>query len=428
MMNNTEYKKIDERIYYGVSKSGLRVNVIPKKGFNGFYAVFAADYGGAMRKFTVGKESFDTPAGVAHYLEHKMFDMPDGDNALTTLTNNGADPNAFTSSDMTAYYFQCTDKFEENLRLLLRFVSTPYFTDETVEKERGIIAQEILMGEDNPGMKIYYNLLGLLYEHHPLKDRVAGTVESISHITADTLYRCHRAFYCPDNMALCVEGDVDPERIMQIVEEEITEPYRTAPTPDYGKAEKLTPAAAIKRETMPVSAPQFLIGAKFKPEKSGRALLRQDLISSLAMRMLAGHSSPFYTRLYRQGLLNRDFDYEVDFTTGTGTIIIGGESSDPTAVLEEFKRELERVAEEGFDERSFMLAKRATVGARLRGLEDFENVCIAVVSGVFDGYKALDSVEMSESITKGECEKFIAENLPADRLAISIIESGDTEK
>ena len=122
MMNKTEYKKIDERLFFAVSKSGLRVNVIPKKGFNSFYAVFAADYGGAKRKFTIGKETFDTPAGVAHYLEHKMFDMPDGDNALTVLTNNGADPNAFTSSDMTAYYFQCTDKFEENLRLLLRFV------------------------------------------------------------------------------------------------------------------------------------------------------------------------------------------------------------------------------------------------------------------------------------------------------------------
>ena len=427
-MNKDEYRKIDERIYFAESKSGLRVNVIPKKGFNSFYAVFAADYGGAQRKFTVGNDSFDTPAGVAHYLEHKMFDMPDGDNALTTLTNNGADPNAFTSSDMTAYYFQCTEKFEENLRLLLRFVSTPYFTDETVEKERGIISQEILMGEDNPGMKLYYNLLGLLYDHHPVKDRVAGTVESISRITADTLYQCHSAFYCPANMALCVEGDVDPERIMEIVEEEITAPYRTAPKADYGIPEKLLPVSKEKIENMPVSAPQFLIGAKFIPETGGRALLRQDLVSSLAMRMLAGQSSPFYTRLYREGLLNRDFDYEVDFTAGTGTIIIGGESCEPMKVLDEFKKELERVGREGFDERSFLLAKRSTVGARLRGLEDFENVCISVVSGVFDGYKALDSVELSEKISRDECEKFISENLSPDRLAISIIEAGDKEK
>ncbi len=428
MMNKTEYKKIDERLYSGVSKSGLRVNVIPKKGFNGYYAVFATNYGGAKRRFAIGGESFDTPAGVAHYLEHKMFDMPDGDNALTTLTNNGADPNAFTSADMTAYYFQCTEKFEENLRLLLRFVSTPYFTEETVEKERGIISQEILMGEDNPGTKIYYNLLSLLYDHHPIKDRVAGSVESIAEINADTLYQCHRAFYCPDNMTLCVEGDVAPEKIMEIVDEEINEPYRAAPEADYGKPEKLTPVAAIKRETMPVSAPQFLIGAKFKPEKSGKTLLRQELVSSLALRMLCGQSSPFYTRLYSQGLLNRDFDYEADFTAGTGTIIIGGESADPMAVVDELKKEIERVSKEGFDERAFTLAQRAMIGARLRGLEDFENVCIAVVSGVFVGCKVLDSVEISESIEKAECEKFIAENLLPERLAISIIESGEGEK
>ena len=176
---------------------------------------------------------------------------------------------------------------------------------------------------------------------------------------------------------------------------------------------------------MPVSAPQFLIGAKFIPETGGRALLRQDLTASLAMRMLAGQSSPFYTRLYREGLLNRDFDYEVDFTAGTGTIIIGGESSDPEKVLDEFKKELERVKSEGFDERSFELAKRSMTGARLRGLEDFENVCIAVVSGVFDGYKALDSVELSDKIGKEECEKFISENLSAERLAISVIKAGE---
>ena len=424
----TEYKKIDECIYSSVLLNGLKVTVIPKKGFNSFYAVLAVDYGGAKQKFRLDGKAMSTPAGVAHYLEHKMFDMPDGDNALTRLTNNGADPNAFTSGDMTAYYFQCTDKFEENLRLLLHFVTTPYFTDETVEKERGIIAQEIQMGEDNPGIAIYYNLLRLLYEHHPVRDRVAGTVESIGEITAQTLYDCHRAFYRPANMALCVEGDVDVERIIRIAEEEVSGERGNAPEANYGREEGVAPAALYKKEVMPVSAPQFLIGSKFIPEPSGTPLLRQDLVSSLAMRLLVGQSSPFYTRLYRSGLLNRDFDYEVDFTAGTGTVIIGGESSDPEAVLEEYKKELERVAKEGFDAMSFELAKRASLGARLRGLEDFENVCIAVVSGAFDGYKALDSMELSREITKEECEAFVRENLTADRLAISIITGEEKEQ
>ena len=213
MMKLHEYPEIGEKLYSTVLPNGLEIRVIPKKDFSTCYAAFMTNYGGAHRRFTVDGRTVDTPAGVAHYLEHKMFDLPNGDNALSILSANGADPNAFTSSGVTCYYFQCTEGFEENLRMLLHFVSTPYFTDETVAKEQGIIAQEIRMGEDNPGMVVYYNLLGLLYDHHPIRDRVAGTVESISHITAQTLYDCHRVFYAPSNMVLCVEGCVDPETV-----------------------------------------------------------------------------------------------------------------------------------------------------------------------------------------------------------------------
>ena len=168
-----DYPGIGETLFSAVLDNGLEVRVVPKKDFSTFYAAFAANYGGACRRFTVDGRKLDTPAGVAHYLEHKMFDLPNGDSALNILSANGADPNAFTSSGITCYYFQCTEGFEENLRMLLHFVSTPYFTDETVQKEQGIIAQEIRMGEDNPGLAIYYNLLKMLYAHHPIRDRVA---------------------------------------------------------------------------------------------------------------------------------------------------------------------------------------------------------------------------------------------------------------
>ena len=214
-----DYPGIGETLYTAALDNGLEIRVVPKKDFSTFYAAFATNYGGACRRFTVDGRALDTPAGVAHYLEHKMFDLPNGDNALNILSANGADPNAFTSSGITCYYFQCTEGFEENLRMLLHFVSTPYFTDETVQKEQGIIAQEIRMGEDNPGMRVYYNLLEMLYAHHPIRDRVAGTVESIAEITAQTLYDCHKVFYAPSNMVLCVEGDVDPEQVARIAEE-----------------------------------------------------------------------------------------------------------------------------------------------------------------------------------------------------------------
>ena len=422
-MNKHEYKNIGEVLYSATLPNGLRLSVVPKPGFNSFYAVFAANYGGAHRCFELDGQKISTPAGVAHFLEHKMFDLPGGDNALNILTANGADPNAFTSSGMTAYYFQCTEHFEENLRMLLHFVSTPYFTPETVEKEQGIIAQEIRMGEDNPGVVLYYDLLRMLYKSHPIRDRVAGTVESIAEITDKTLYDCHRAFYSGANMVLCIAGDVDPERMSAIAFEELPSAHTTAPTADLPDDGEL-PFEQYKRTEMPVSAPQFFIGAKLRPETDGEAALRQRLIAMLAMRLLCGYSSPFYARLYAEGLLNRDFDYEVDFTAGTATIIIGGESAEPERVRDELTAEVGRIVREGFAADAFERARRASLGARLRGLEDFDNVCVSLAEGTFDGFCALDSVALLEQVTKRECEEFVTEKLAPERLAISIIAPG----
>ena len=423
MMNKHEYKNIGEVLYSATLPNGLRLSVVPKPGFNSFYAVFAANYGGAHRCFELDGQKISTPAGVAHFLEHKMFDLPGGDNALNILTANGADPNAFTSSGMTAYYFQCTEHFEENLRMLLHFVSTPYFTPETVEKEQGIIAQEIRMGEDNPGVVLYYDLLRMLYKSHPIRDRVAGTVESIAEITDKTLYDCHRAFYSGANMVLCIAGDVDPERMSAIAFEELPSAHTTAPTADLPDDGEL-PFEQYKRTEMPVSAPQFFIGAKLRPETDGEAALRQRLVAMLAMRLLCGYSSPFYARLYAEGLLNRDFDYEVDFTAGTATIIIGGESAEPERVRDELTAEVGRIVREGFAADAFERARRASLGARLRGLEDFDNVCLSIAEGVFDGYDALSSAAVLETVTKDECESFVREKLAAERLALAVIAPG----
>ena len=422
-MHRTDYSNIGETLYSAELKNGLRLFVIPKKGFQSCFAVFAANYGGAARVFTLDGQRFDTPAGVAHYLEHKMFDMPDGDSAINLLTANGADPNASTGDDMTCYYFQCTERFEENLRLLLHFVSTPYFTEETVQKERGIIAQEIQMGEDDPGLTLFYNFLRQLYARHPIRDRVAGTVESIQAITPEVLHACYRAFYAPGNMCLCVEGDVDPERVLQIAGEVLGGENRPVPVPDYGEEEApLLPAEPFRREEAAVSAPQFMIGSRLLPAPEGERALRQRLVSQLALRLLVGDSSPFYTKLYAEGLLNRDFDYEAYFSSGTGTLIIEGESEDPEKVFEALKAEAARVSAEGFSDERFERAKRASLGARLRGLEDFGSVCVSLASGAFEGYCSLDAIEMLGSVTRAECEAFVREAMAPGRLALSIIE------
>lgn len=417
MMIKTEYTNIGEVLYSGELPNGLRINVVPKPGFNSFYAVYGTKYGGAMRRFELDGEAIDTPAGVAHFLEHKMFDLPNGDNALNILSANGADPNAFTSSGITCYYFKCTDGFEENLRMLLHFVSTPYFTEETVQKEQGIIGQEIQMVEDSPGSEIYYGLLSQLYDHHPVKDKVAGSIESIAQITDKTLYDCHKVFYAPSNMVLCVEGDVDPEEIFRIASEELPEEKRSIPHADFGEAETLYPTGKKWEREMAVSAPQFLIGAKLNPKSS----VRERLIGTLCMKLLFGESAPFYTRLYTEGLLSRDFDAETDFTADTGTVIIGGESKDPEKVYAELVAEVEKTVSEGFDAEYFSRNEKSAFGARIRGLESFEDVCINLLCGIFDGQNYFDFFEAAEGITKAECEAWVKENLSEDKLAIAII-------
>ncbi|MBS5672460.1 MAG: insulinase family protein, partial [Firmicutes bacterium] len=204
--------QLDERAVTATLSNGLPVCVVPKPGFAKKCAYFVTNYGSIDTKFTWMGREYDTPAGVAHYLEHKMFDTPDGGNALQTLSSTGASPNAFTSTAITGYHFECADQFWDNLRTLLEFVSVPYFTKESVDKEQGIIGQEIRMIEDQPGWQAYHLLLEALYQYHPVRNSVAGSVESIAEITAETLYQCHEAFYTPSNMVLCVAGNVEPQK------------------------------------------------------------------------------------------------------------------------------------------------------------------------------------------------------------------------
>lgn len=424
MMKNKYYENIGESLWSDTLDNGLRVLVLPKPDFVRSFALLAVNYGGAMRRFTLDGESVDTPAGVAHYLEHKMFDMPNGSNVMGAFSALGASPNAFTSAGMTAYHFDTTQSFDECLRLLLKYVSTPYFTPESVEKERGIIGQEIGMIEDDPSYAVYKELLGCLYERHPIRDTVAGTVESIAQISDKTLYGCHRAFYRPSNMALCVEGNVDPDDVARIAAEILSEAQLPPPEPDYGGSESSAPARARTEKAMDVSAPQFLIGCKADIPSRGEDALRSRLTASLALRALMGRSSPFYTKLYAEGLLRNDFDYEIDCAADTATFMAGGESPDPDAVLERLNGEVRRVSDGGLDAEAFERCRRASLGARLRGLEDFGGVCAGLAEGCFAQFDPLRAFELLPEISAGECAEWIKTNLPAGRLALSVVNNG----
>lgn len=420
-MTKYEYPKVGEVLFRDTLPNGLRLSVMVKPGYSRCHAYFATDYGGADRRFRLGSRFIDTPAGVAHFLEHKMFDMPDGSNALSALAATGADPNAYTSAGLTAYFFDCTTDFYTNLEQLLRFVSTPYFTEESVQKEQGIIAQEIKMYEDEPGSVVFYELMRCLYERHPIRDDVAGTVESISEITAQTLYDCHKVFYAPGNMSLCVVGDVDPEKVRAAASRILRKDAGEVPVKDYGPGESLLPAKPRFYRAMEVSAPQFMLGCKIKAESSGPMSLRQKLVAGAALSYLYSRSSPFYTRLYGEGLINTDFYVELYHAAGTATVLCSGESRDCERVFSEFLAEAQKAADKGLDSALWSRIKKAAYGARVRALSSFGGLCAAMAEADFGGYNCLDSFSVMDSITADEVRDFIKENLVPQRFAMSVI-------
>ena len=418
-MNQSFYERIGESVYRETLPNGLQVCVVPKPGYAKKYAFFATRYGGMDTRFRLDGKWLDTPAGIAHYLEHKMFDTKEG-NALQELAKNGAEPNAFTSNAMTGYYFDSTEHFEENLKILLSFVSVPYFTDESVAKEQGIIGQEIRMIEDNPDWQIYTRMMQALYQNSTARTSIAGTVESISHITAETLYQCHKAFYTPSNMILTAVGDVDPVHVVDLARSILPRERGEKIPRDYGTE----PADIAQKETsvaMEVSTPQFLTGFKCTPAPEGEDYLRMSAIGDMACDILLGDSSPLYLRLYDQGLINTSFGGAFEMMPGIAYLYAGGDSRDARAVTGEIYREAERLAAEGIDEDFYQQVPRATFGEQLRGLNSFENIAVSLTEGYFRGYNPFRFPQVFDSITKDDILAFLRENLREERAVLSEI-------
>ena len=415
------YPRIGETVYEETLENGLRVFVFPKPDFGKCYAFFATRYGGMDTRFQLDGQWLDTPMGIAHYLEHKMFDTPDGGNALQTLSATGASPNAFTSTALTGYHFECADQFWENLETLLTFVSVPYFTQESVEKEQGIIGQEIRMIEDQPGWQAYHLLLEALYQHHPVRNSVAGSVESISHITAETLYQCHAAFYTPSNMVLCVAGNVDPERVCQMARDILPKQAKPPIPRDCGGA---GPRAVFRQEdsrTMAVSAPLLQLGIKGLPAPDGPAQVRQRLLGELACEVLAGSSSPLYNRLYEAGLINSGFYLSYLDYPGCAFLIAGGESQHPDQVREAILQEAARLAREGVDEALFQRLKKASYGAYVRSLNSFENLCVEQAQAYFAGGDPWTFPEVYDAMERQDVEGFLREWVRPEYTAMVVI-------
>ncbi len=423
-MKSKGYEHIGETVISEKLPNGLGIFVIPKRGYSKKYAMFVTSYGGADRRFKIGGKWIDTPEGVAHFLEHKMFDM-EGYNALAEITKLGGNPNAFTSSDMTAYYFSCTNAFEDCLAQLLKFVSTPYFTEESISKERGIIGQEICMTDDEPDYTLYYNLMKALYKNHPLRHSVAGTVESIAEITTETLYNCHRVFYSPSNMVLCVVGDVDAQSVIASARDILPTEYAEIPTADYGEAEGMTANMRSISAKMDVGIPQFMVGYKCGPALSGNDSLKYSLTAELAIELIAGESSTLYTDMYSQGLINKSFGACFEAVTNQSHVFFEGESKKPEEVIDRIASAVMRASKNGFDKSAFSRVKKAMLGKLIRSYGSFENLCISTAESYFRKSDEFSKYDVLMSITEQDAADFVAARMLDCGFASSVILPAD---
>ena len=420
-MHKTYYPELDETLYTDVLENGLTVAVVPRKGFSKKLAYFVTDYGAVHTRFSLDGVEYTAPAGVAHYLEHKMFDLPGDRDVSAEFAAMGAMTNAFTSYDMTAYYFSCTENFEGCLKLLLEFVSTPYFTAESVEKERGIIDQEIGMNEDAPDSVIFENLMQSVFENHPIRVPILGTSETIREITPEILHTCHEAFYNPANMLLCVVGDVEPEEVTALARQILGDVKKEA-----GKKKNTWPEAMCvkKAETecaMEVAMPMFDMAFKCAPLNYGDEAIRREMVADLAAEALFGESSELYLRLYEEGLIDSSFGGGFETIDGCAMLMCSGDSDDPAAVREAILTQAAKLALEGVDETAFLRLKRSALGRRIRGLDSFDATCFRVCAYHFSGFDYFRFPEIYRSIEASEIQSFLQRIVTRERCSLSVI-------
>ena len=421
------YPALGEEIFWDTLPNGLTLAVIPRPGFTRKLAYFVTDYGSIHTHYTVDGEEKEAPAGVAHYLEHKLFDMP-GKDITADFAALGAVPNAFTSYDMTAYHFSCTENFRESLRLLLRFVSTPYFTEESVAKEQGIIGQEIDMNEDNPDTKSFELLMQAMYQNHPIRVPILGTRETISRITPQVLTDCHQAFYHPENMLLCVVGDVDPEEVKSIALQTLPEAAGHKGMAVRQWQEEMTCTRELVTASMEVAMPMFQLGFKCEAPGYGKEAVQQEIIGDLAAEALFGESSKLYMELYEEGLIDSSFGGGFETIEGMALLTVSGDSDDPEEVREAIFRHAESLIREGIPEKDLLRMKRSAMGRRIRGLDSFDSVCFRICAYHLSGFDYFEFPALYEAVKPEDIQDFLQRVITRQRACLCVISPNKQEE
>lgn len=416
-------EKTGENLYYTTHKSGLKIYIMPKKDYTSTYAVFGTKYGSVDSDFVVPGEEYIThvPDGIAHFLEHKMFEMEDGSNVFESFSKAGAMCNAYTSFNMTGYLFKTSNDPYKCMEILLDYVQKPYFTEENVEKEQGIIGQEINMGDDMPDWSLLFNFLKAMYHDNPVRLEIAGSIESIAEIDADVLYKCYNTFYNLSNMALVIVGDIDPDKAMAVIDKNILkeEPFDEEIKRIYPQEPKeILNKQAHKK--MKVSMPIFMLGFKDNDiGYGGEKLLKKIIETDILNEMIFGKSSPLYEKLYNDGLINQKFGAEFEPQIDYGFTAAEGESDDPQKVYDTV---MEYISGLELDEADFERIKKVIWGRYICSYNDIEGFAHRFISMIFMDIDYTDYYKVYKDVTFDDVKKRFREHFDEKYAVLSVIE------
>lgn len=421
-MKIIESLKIKEKIYKETLENGLTILLVPKNTTNKNYVIWGTHFGSIDNHFIMPqtKEEVYVPDGVAHFLEHKMFEQESGRNSLDTLMALGVDANAYTTNNHTAYLFETTDHFMEALEELMDYVQHPYFTDENVEKEKGIIGQEIGMYDDDPGWRLYMNALDCLYQENAIKIDIAGTVESISKIDKDVLYKCYNTFYHPSNMVMVVCGNFKPEEMLEEIKKRLVE------KPKQGEIKRIYPEKEqeihmpYKEEQMEVSQPVYMIGFKDTPEAKDK--VQRHIAIEILMNMLIGKSSPLYQKLYQEGILLSQPDLDYEFTDDYAHVLLSGQSKDPKKIQEELLKEIQKQKEQ-FDTAHFERIKKKVYGDYVVEYNNISDIARMLLSDYFKGINSFDYIEQFQTVSEEYTKEILQEVFDEKKCILSVVKT-----
>lgn len=423
-MQIIENIKIKEKLYIEKLENGLTVMIIPKNNTMKKYIMWGTNFGSIDNHFILPKtkEEITIPDGVAHFLEHKMFEQRSGVNSLDKLSSIGVDANAYTTNDYTTYLYECNDHFYEALDEFMDYVQNPYYTDENVEKEKGIIAQEIKMYDDHPFWQVYLNAMKCLYKENPVKLDIAGTVESISGINKEMLYSCYNTFYTPSNMLMVVSGDFVPEQLIEEIKKrlikketslEVKRIYPNEPE-EINEKEKIV--------KMDVNNPLFVIAFKDTVLENKEELVKKHIAIEILLYMLIGKSSKLYQKMYNEGLLISQPDLDYEFSKEYAHITISGQSNNPKKVKEKFEKELQNIKENGIDEQIFNRIKKKIYGGYVTEFNDVSNIARMFMSDYFKGINSFEYIENFNQVTKEYTQQILEETFDQRKMILSVVE------